>query len=210
MAAQAAVWAQVRAGYQQGASLSELARSSGLSRTAIRTRARLEGWTKPETAQPSDPVSPGPLARVGTTSPLDSLPNERHALIRQHRREWRDLDRLGRESIRAASASHSSPADLSAKEANRMSTKEQQSHAKGLMGLFKAAVEGLTIKQEGERRAHGFDYKAQQEEKVDKGALDKQRLAALAINEFFDDFQRKHGEVLHENQGRATAIAPRC
>ncbi len=51
MAARAAVWAQVRAGYQSGYSLSELSRSSGLSRTAIRTRARLEGWTKSDLDQ---------------------------------------------------------------------------------------------------------------------------------------------------------------
>ncbi len=187
MAARAAVWAQVQAAYQEGASLSELSRSSGLSRAAIRTRARAEGWTKPETPQLSDPVSPGPLARVGTTSPLDSLPDERPALIRQHRREWRDLDRLRREAIRATSASHSPAANPRAEEANQVSSKEQQAHAKLLMTLYKLAVEGLTTKQEGERRAHGFDYKIQQEVgSVDKEKAERDARIAIEWKEWAD------------------------
>ncbi len=90
-------------------------------------------------------------------------------MIRQHRREWRDLDRLRREAIRAASASHSPPAHLSPEKASRWSTKEQLGHAKLLMTLYKNAVELLSAKQEAERRAHGFDYKIQQE----VGAVDK-------------------------------------
>jgi hypothetical protein len=61
-----------------------------------------------------------------------------------------------------------------------MSTKEQLGQAKALMALLKLAVEGLTTKQEGERRAHGFDYKLQQE----VGSVDKQKAerdARLAI-----------------------------
>jgi hypothetical protein len=61
-----------------------------------------------------------------------------------------------------------------------VSTKEQLSQAKLLMGLYKTAVEAITTKQEGERRAHGFDYKIQQE----VGSVDKQKAerdARLAI-----------------------------
>jgi hypothetical protein len=63
MAARADVWAQVRAAYEGGANLSELARSSGLSRTAIRTRARLEGWTRSDLDQEPLPCPAG--ARTG-------------------------------------------------------------------------------------------------------------------------------------------------
>ncbi len=180
MAARGAVWAKVRAAYQGGDSLSELSRSSGLSRTAIRTRARLEGWIRSGLDQ--EPL-PCPAETRGKRTdavhpPLDALPDERHALIRQHRREWRDLDRLRREAIRAASASPA--ANPRAEEANRMGSKEQQNHAKLLMGLYKTAVEALSAKQEGERRAHGFDYKLQQE----TGTVDKEKAerdARLAI-----------------------------
>ncbi len=189
MAARAAVWAQVRAGYEGGANLSELSRSSGLSRTAIRTRARLEGWTRPDLDQ--EPVPCPAVARDRRADavhpPLDSLPDERHAVIRQHRREWRDLDRLRREAIRAASASHSSPADPSAEEANRMGNKERQSEAKLLMTLYKNAVEAITTKQEGERRAHGFDYKLQQEARgVDKEKAERDAKIAIEWKEWAD------------------------
>ncbi len=182
MAAGAAVWAQVRAGYQSGYSLSELSRSSDLSRTAIRTRARLEGWTRPDADQEPVPCPAGTKTRRTDAVPasFDSLPDERHVLIRQHRREWRDLDRLRREATRTASAPHSPPAHLSPEEASRWSTKEQLGHAKLLMTLYKNAVEALTTKQEGERRAHGFDYKIQQE----VGVVDKEKAerdARLAI-----------------------------
>ncbi len=171
MAARGAVWAKVRAAYQGGDSLSELSRSSDLSRTAIRTRARLEGWTRPDADQEPVPCPAGTKTRRTDAVPasFDSLPDERHVLIRQHRREWRDLDRLRREATRTASAPHSPPAHLSPEEASRWSTKEQLGHAKLLMTLYKNAVEALSAKQEGERRAHGFDYKIQQE----VGAVDK-------------------------------------
>ncbi len=180
MTARAAVWAQVRAAYEGGANLSELARSSGLSRTAIRTRARLEGWARPDAEQEPLPCPAETRSRRADAvhPPLDALPDERHAVIRQHRREWKDLDRLRREAIRAASASP--PANPSTEEASGMSTKEQQAYAKALMGLYKTAVEAITTKQEGERRAHGFDYKIQQE----TGTVDKEKAerdARLAI-----------------------------
>jgi hypothetical protein len=108
-------------------------------------------------------------------------------VIRQHRREWRDLDRLRREAIRAASASHSSPADPSAEEANRMGNKERQSEAKLLMTLYKNAVEAITTKQEGERRAHGFDYKLQQEARgVDKEKAERDAKIAIEWKEWAD------------------------
>ncbi|HEV2605326.1 MAG TPA: hypothetical protein VGU24_16875, partial [Microvirga sp.] len=73
--------------------MSEISRSSGLSRTAIRTRAHLEGWTRPDLDQ--EPLPCPAVARDRRADavhpPLDSLPDERHAVIRQHRREWKDL-----------------------------------------------------------------------------------------------------------------------
>ena len=186
MAARADVWAQVRAAYEGGANLSELSRSSGLSRTAIRTRARLEGWTRSDAEQ--EPVPPAEIRSRRTDAvhpPLDALPDERHALIRQHRREWRDLDRLRREAIRAASASP--PASPSPEEANRVSSKEQLGHAKLLMGLYKTAVEAITTKQEGERRAHGFDYRIQQEVgSVDKEKAERDAKIAIEWKEWAD------------------------
>ena len=189
MAARAAVWAQVRAGYEGGANLSELSRSSGLSRTAIRTRARLEGWARSDAEQEPVPCPAETRSRPtdAVHPPLDSLPDERHAVIRQHRREWRDLDRLRREAVRAASASHSPAANLSPEEAHRVSTKEQLGHAKLLMGLYKTAVEAITTKQEGERRAHGFDYKLQQEARgVDKEKAERDAKIAIEWKEWAD------------------------
>ncbi len=202
MAARAAVWAQVRAAYEGGANLSELARSSGLSRTAIRTRARLEGWTRPDAEQEPVPCPAETKSRRtdAVPTPLDSLPDERHAVIRQHRREWRDLDRLRREAVRAASASHSPAANLSPEEAHRVSTKEQLGHAKLLMGLYKTAVEALTTKQEGERRAHGFDYKLQQEARgVDKEKAQRDAKIAIEWKEWADSIglSAKPSEEVH-------------
>ncbi len=201
MAARAAVWAQVRAAYEGGANLSELSRSSGLSRAAIRTRARLEGWTRPDLDQ--EPVPPAEIRSRRTDAvhpPLDALPDERHALIRQHRREWRDLDRLRREAIRAASASHSPSVNPGAEGANRVSNKEQQSEAKLLMTIYKNAVEALTTKQEGERRAHGFDYKIQQETgTVDKEKAERDAKIAREFSQWADEIglSAKPSEEVH-------------
>ena len=192
----------MRAAYQGGDSLSELSRSSGLSRTAIRTRARLEGWIRSGLDQ--EPL-PCPAETRGKRThavhpPLDALPDERHALIRQHRREWRDLDRLRREAIRAASASHSPAANRSPEEASRVNTKEQLGQAKLLMAMYKNAVEAITTKQEGERRAHGFDYKLQQETgTVDKEKAERDAKIAIEWKEWADSIglSAKPSEDVH-------------
>ena len=68
-----------------------------------------------------------------------------------------------------------------------MATKEQQNHAKLLMGLYKTAVEAITTKQEGERRAHGFDYRIQQETRaVDKEKAEQDAKIAIEWKEWAD------------------------
>jgi hypothetical protein len=68
-----------------------------------------------------------------------------------------------------------------------VSAKERQSEAKLLMAIFKLAVEGLTTKQEGERRAHGFDYKLQQETAaVDKEKAERDAKIAIEWKEWAD------------------------
>jgi hypothetical protein len=68
-----------------------------------------------------------------------------------------------------------------------MSTKEQLGQAKLLVTLYKNAVEALSAKQEGERRAHGFDYKIQQEVgSVDKEKAERDAKIAIEWKEWAD------------------------
>ena len=81
-----------------------------------------------------------------------------------------------------------------------MSSKEQLGHAKLLMTLYKNAVEAITTKQEGERRAHGFDYKLQQETRaVDKQKAERDAKIAIEWKEWADSIglSAKPSEDVH-------------
>jgi hypothetical protein len=81
-----------------------------------------------------------------------------------------------------------------------VSTKEQLGHAKLLMGLYKTAVEAITTKQEGERRAHGFDYRIQQETgTVDKEKAERDAKIAIEWKEWADSIglSAKPSEEVH-------------
>ncbi len=55
------------------------------------------------------------------------------------------------------------PEDLTEDEKLQWSSHKRLAYAKTIASLYRTLVEGLTSKQEGERRAYGFDYKLQQE-----------------------------------------------
>jgi hypothetical protein len=81
-----------------------------------------------------------------------------------------------------------------------VSNKEQQSEAKLLMTIYKNAVEALTTKQEGERRAHGFDYKIQQETgTVDKEKAERDAKIAREFSQWADEIglSAKPSEEVH-------------
>ena len=195
------VWALVRRDYENGVTQLTLSEKYNFDGKTIRRRIRLEGWSVITQHERDDAIIAQAAEEARSpqnrpTSPGDPQ-DERAAIILAHRREWKDIDRLRAEAQKAALEANYKPEDLTQDEAAQWSSHKRLAYAKVLTALYRNLVEGLTSKQEGERRAHGFDYKLQQEEKVDKEALEKQRLAALAFNEFMDDLQRKHGEIFH-------------
>ena len=131
------VWATVRAEREAGFSFPELAAKFGVSHQAIQKRAKAEGW--------SDGADVGEIIRrkvaervagvVAADNPkkravaIDAAADKVVAVIEVHQREWRDhRERFG-----------SVPADF-----------EDGKHAK-------ISAEMLSIRQKGERAAHGLD-----------------------------------------------------
>jgi hypothetical protein len=105
---------------------------------------------------------------------------------------------LWAEVQKAALEASYKPEDLTEDEKLQWSSHKRLAYAKTIASLYRTLVEGLTSKQEGEWRAHGFDYKLQQEAgTVDWENLEKERQDILAFNEFVDDLQRKTGLVFH-------------
>ncbi len=84
-------WQEVRAGYEIGATLSDLGRRFGISRQAIAKRAKAEGW------QIDPQAASEVLARVAVkvaSSPakkdqaIEAVADQAAEIVRLHRAEW--------------------------------------------------------------------------------------------------------------------------
>lgn len=141
-------WGQIRVEYELGASLRELARAHGVSKSAVSKRARSEGWIRDTTgtvrrlavaksAGLADAVDTG----VDTVHPkkraaaVERAADALAAVIQRHKDEW---ERHWQILDAALAASDFEAAKLA-----------------------KITAETLRLRQDGERRAWGLDGKAE-------------------------------------------------
>ena len=96
----------------------------------------------------------------------------RAALIMTHREEWVEIDFIRTEAIQAFKNPTFRPEDAGEK----WDSKSRLAHAAKLISSYNTAANALLVKQEGQRRAHGFDYKTQilQNEAQTQDAIDQQ------------------------------------
>lgn len=136
-------WETIRAEYEAGASMGELSRRHGVSKTAISKRARTESWLQDLSGTVNRMAEAKVYGVVDTVNPkkkaeaLDRAADAKAAVMLRHKNEWERQQEI---SDRA------------------MATEDFD-----LAKLAKITAETLKIRQEGERKAWGIQDKAETE-----------------------------------------------
>lgn len=189
-------WAKLQAEYEAGVPVAALSRAYGVSRTAINKKAAKGGWAKGDAAKEVDERTlevlhgtqglPDATTRDGV---LDDIAKQRAELILNHRREWKEVEAIGREVLACLEDANYRPKfwsdwkttkwDYQKKDAQGNPTPLEQEYKpfdqdardkrlRTLQNTYKTRAEALITKQEGERRAYGFDYKMQMDDQGKK------------------------------------------
>ncbi|MBM6583354.1 hypothetical protein ILT44_24430 [Microvirga sp. BT689] len=103
-------------------------------------------------------------------------PPARDRLFDRHRGEWEPLSELRADAYRILRGE--TPRILEAVEPSN--ALERTAIAKGLLTLVEKDAKALMMAQEGERRAHGLDYKQQQEAQTEDEAQARRKRELVA------------------------------
>jgi len=87
------------------------------------------------------------------------------SLVKEHQAEWRDIERLRVDALAAYQDETFRPEDAS----DSWNAKEGLNHAAKLFNMYNTSANALMVAQEGERRAHGFDYRDQKKAAKEEG-----------------------------------------
>jgi hypothetical protein len=169
----AEVWDEIARQYQAGIVVSVIAKTFNVSRVRIRLQAERFGWTRgvaegggavaPEGTSGSSPEASTPAAHAAAAS--------HRMLFDQHRAAWASVHDLGDEMLRLLRGDELRI--LKGLQIDRV--EERIDYGVKVITLFEKRAKALMIAQEGERRAHGLDYKQQQEAQAEDEATARRR-----------------------------------
>jgi hypothetical protein len=167
------VWDEIARQYRAGTAVSVIATTFSVSRVRIRLKAERFGWAR-DPAGSGDAASPGESS--GWSSPeagvvARAAPPARDELSERRRGEWEVLYELRADAYRILRGDP--PRILQDLETS--SVLERIDIAKDVITLVEKDAKALMTAQEGERRAHGLDYKQQQEAQVEDEAQARRR-----------------------------------
>lgn len=158
-------WETIRAEYEAGSTMGQLARQHGVDKAAISRRARKEGWTQDISGAVNRLAEAKVNGLVNTVDPqkkaeaLDRAADAKAAVMRRHKEEWERHQALIDEALAAGDFDKAK--------------------------LAKITAETLKIRQEGERRAWGIKDSAEEARaadvsvKVDLGAASPEKISTL-------------------------------
>jgi hypothetical protein len=197
------VWDEVERQYRAGVIVHLIAQTFNVSRVRIRLQAERFGWTRG--AAGGDAASPGESSGAAPQTGAGAVisPPARDGLFERRRGEWEGFYELRADAYRILRGE--TPRSLEAVETS--SVLERIDLAKDLLALAEKDAKALMMAQEGERRAHGLDYKQQQEAQQEDEATARRR--AELIHSFLnmvdgvkqraeraDAIERRDGEEL--------------
>jgi hypothetical protein len=165
------VWDEVERQYRAGVIVHVIAQTFNVSRVRIRLQAERFGWTRGATG--GDAASPGESSGAAPQTGAGAVisPSARNGLFERRRGEWEGFYELRADAYRILRGE--TPWRLEAVE--KSSVLERIDLAKDLFALAEKDAKALMMAQEGERRAHGLDYKQQQEAQVVDEATARRR-----------------------------------
>jgi hypothetical protein len=197
------MWDEIARQYQAGIVVSVIAKTFNVSRVRIRRQAERFGWTRGATGR--NAASPGEISGAAPQARADAVipPPARDGLFERHQGEWEPLYELRADAYRVLRGE--TPRILDAVETS--SAWERMDIAKDLLTLIEKDAKVLMMAQEGERRAHGLDYKRQQEAQQEDEATARRRAELIrsflnAVDgvkqraERADAIERRDGEEL--------------
>jgi predicted DNA-binding protein YlxM (UPF0122 family) len=191
-----AQWLEIRELYIQGVSISRISRDFDIARTSIKARAKKHQWVKlsPEEIEEAAQAKLHAVHSVSTRAEIvDKVADARVQMIQKHQRAWDKLYKVRDdahrilEGQRPRTIAHRRVSEGGAEEIVRdlefKDMKDRVGFARKLIEIFEADGRALSAAQEGERRANGFDYKAQQAtDTKDEGAeRERKRLMASLV-----------------------------
>ncbi len=194
------IWAEIGRKWITGVTPSQLSREYGVTRRAITQAAERYKWVRiPEEEiqaatqaklQVTDHVaalvnSPGTRGRA-----VDEAADARARLIRKHQRDWEALYLIRADAhlilrgqnpkIIADGQKTDRGATMMVRDLEFKDMKDRVGFARKLIEIFEADVRALSAAQEGERKANGFDYKAQQQTDARDETEERDRKRLLA------------------------------
>jgi hypothetical protein len=164
-------WSDIKDAYETGGrSISDLSRTFGVSRTSIQRHIKSQGWvvTGMTAAEAEEAVAERAHAKAmgvdlnadeaTQVGQIERAADDRQVLITRHRRAWDAAVPL-HERLKKAFDAGWSPPDIPLAEFDESS---RLKYASAIVGIYQKTVQSILVHQEGERRAHGFDYRIQQ------------------------------------------------
>jgi hypothetical protein len=88
------------------------------------------------------------------------------SLVKEHQAEWNEIERLRVDALRCYQDETFRPEDAPDTWGG---SKDRLTYAAKLFGMYNVAANALRVAQEGERRAHGFDYRDQKKAAKEEG-----------------------------------------
>ncbi len=185
-----AEWQIIREAYEEGTSLTEIGRQYEVSAQAVHKQAKKRGWIRAnrgvsDVQADVDRLTTAKLAGgfnhagvnhagvnhksinhasedEGDAEALEGSADLRAGIIQRHRTAWNEVRELGRMAFQAAlEPDWVPPGDETG---HPLPFGRRIEYATNLSRLFRQHAQDLMAAQEGERRAHGFDYKLQRSE----------------------------------------------
>jgi hypothetical protein len=191
-------WLEIREQWEEGTSYGLLSKRYGITRSGIANRGRREGWRRsPETIieridEPSAVeemhrkieeklvnVSRAATPREKAIA-IESAADELTKIVREHRRAWLSIQQILKDSIRAVHDLSWQPPgweNMTDRAGNLVpfDTVHRLKYAKDLATLHRMLADGLITSQEGERRAHGIDFRITMKDRAQDEAANERR-----------------------------------
>jgi ribosomal 50S subunit-recycling heat shock protein len=186
----AEVWDEIARQYQAGMAVSVIAKTFDVSRVRIRLQAERFGWTRGagEGGEAVAPEGTCGSALEASTPAAHPVADTRRMVFERHRAAWASVHDLGDEAFRILRGEE--PHIL--KGLQRDSVEERIDCAAKVITLFEKRAKALMMAQEGERRAHGLDYKQQQEVQTeDEAEIRRRRELTASIVELVSQLRQR-------------------
>lgn len=209
-------WKLLGAEYCAGVSTNQLSKRWGISRPTIDDAARKNGWQRdPElkaalAAQTQQKVHGNlQVSPELQQAAIEQLSDERSQVLHKHRMEWKGIYKLREDAFRLLKGDDpkmlakpivedvkDETGKVIVKGEGPLTLTKRVNIAAKLIAMFEADARAIMTAQEGERRAHGFDYKVQQEGgKQDEDGMRRRRELAGSIIEMADKLKRMAGNT---------------